>query len=133
MKAKLRVLVTVLGFFCLAVPALAHHAFDSEYDPKKKVTLTGVVNKVAWTNPHMRVYVDVTDEKGAVTTWNLELSSPNNARREGWSKDDLKPGEKVTFEANPGRLVESRAALRLITRVGETKPIFRGTNPEAQN
>ena len=133
MKAKLKILMAVLGLFCLTVPALAHHGFDSEYDSKKTVSLTGVVSKVSWTNPHMRIYVDVTDEKGVVTTWNLESSSPNNARRDGWSKDDLLPGDKVNFEANPGRLVESRAALRLITKVGENKPILRGTNPDTKN
>ena len=133
MKAKLRVLVAVLGLLYVTAPALAHHGFDTEYDSKKKISLTGVVTKVSWTNPHMHIYIDVKDEKGTVTNWNLELSSPNNARREGWSKDDLMPGDKVNFEANPGRLVESRAAMRLITKVGETKPIFKGTNPEAQN
>ena len=41
-------------------------------------SLTGVVTQVSWQNPHMRIYVDVTDAKGAVTNYNLELDSPNN-------------------------------------------------------
>ena len=36
MRTKLRVLVAGLGLFCLAVPAVAHHGFDGEYDAKKK-------------------------------------------------------------------------------------------------
>ena len=132
MKGKLS-LVAVLGLFYLTVPALAHHGFDTEYDEKKTVKLTGVVNKIAWTNPHMRLYIDVTDEKGVVTTWNLELTSPNNVRRAGWGRNDLVSGEKVNFEANPGKLVVSRGALRTITKVGETKPLFKGENPDAYN
>lgn len=132
MKAKLGVLVAVLGLFYLTVPAVAHHGFDSEYDQSKKLSLTGVVTKVSWQNPHMRVYVDVTDAKGVVTNWNMELTSPNNIRRQGWGKNDLLPGDKVTFEANPGKLVESRGALRVITKVGQKQPLFVRGGPEAE-
>ena len=127
MKAMIKVLLVLAGLSYMAVPVLAHHGFDTEYDSKKKVSMKGVVSKVSWTNPHMRVYVDVTDAKGAVTTWNLETSSPNNARRDGWSKEDLKPGDKVSFEANPGRLVQTRAALVVIFKDGDPKPILKGT------
>jgi len=66
-----------------------------------------------------------------VSNWNLELTSPNNVRRQGWGKNDLLPGDKVNFEANPGKLVETRGALRLITKVGDTHPLFVRGGPEA--
>ena len=43
---------------------VAHHSFASEYDANKKVKLEGVLKHVAWTSPHMRVYIDVTDASG---------------------------------------------------------------------
>ena len=43
MRTKLGVLMASISFFCLAVPAAAHHGFDTEYDANKKVQLTGVV------------------------------------------------------------------------------------------
>jgi Family of unknown function (DUF6152) len=132
MKANGGVLVTVLGLACFAVPLFAHHGFDTEYDQSKKVSLTGVVTKVSWLNPHMRIFIDVTNKDGSVTNWNLELTSPNNVRRQGWGKNDLLPGDKVNFEANPGKLVESRGALRLITKAGENKPLFVRGGPEAE-
>jgi hypothetical protein len=132
MKAKLGILVAVLGLFYLAVPAVAHHGFDTEYDSSTKLSLTGVVTMVSWMNPHMRVYIDVTDKNGVVTNWNLELDSPNNIRRQGWGKDDLLPGDKVNFEANPGKIVKNRGALRSITKVGESKPLFVKARPEDQ-
>jgi hypothetical protein len=59
---------------------------------------TGVVTKVEWTNPHMRVYVDVTDSNGTVTSWNLELGAVNSVLRRGWKREDLKPSEKISFK-----------------------------------
>src|ERR1041385_1935820 len=76
MTTRLGILTVSLGFVCMATAAIAHHGFDTEYDANKKLTLTGVVQKVEWQNPHMRVYVDVTDSSGKVTTWNLEMTSP---------------------------------------------------------
>jgi hypothetical protein len=132
MKANRGVLVVaVFGLFCLTVPVIAHHGFDTEYDQSKKISMTGVVTKVSWLNPHMRIFIDVTNKDGSVANWNLELTSPNNVRRQGWGKNDLLPGDKVNFEANPGKLVESRGALRLITKVGENKPLFVRGGPEA--
>ena len=57
-------LVGLVTCLALALPAVAHHSFDTEYDATKKVKFTGVVTNVAWTNPHMRVYIDVTDASG---------------------------------------------------------------------
>ena len=45
----------------------AHHSFAMEY-ATEAVTLTGVVAKIEWANPHVRFYLDVKDT-GQVTTW----------------------------------------------------------------
>ena len=126
MSTRLAVLILLLG-----VPALAHHGFDTEYDANKKVKLSGVVTQVAWTNPHMRVYVDVTGPDGKVTNWNLELTSPNTIRRQGWGPNDLKKGDKVTFEGFGGKVVETRGSLMSITKEGSDRPLFTAGGPEA--
>jgi hypothetical protein len=56
-----------LGIFLvlMAVPAFAHHPFAPEFDWKKPVTLTGIVTKVEWMNPHALVSIDVRDELGS--------------------------------------------------------------------
>lgn len=103
MKAKLGILVAGLGLFCSGVPVVAHHSFALEYDPNKKVTFEGVVTKVEWTNPHARVYVDVTDAKGTVKNWNLELASTSALARNGWTSRSVKVGDKVKVEGFEGR------------------------------
>ena len=129
MRSTRGCLVAAVGLLLWAVPAVAHHGFETEYDRNKAVKLSGVVTQIAWTFPHMRVYVDVTDDKGVVTNWNLEMGTPNDYTRNGWRRNHLLPGEKVVFEAFGGIVVESRGQLRSITKVGETKPIFSGNAP----
>src|SRR4030095_8356248 len=130
MRTHLTVLLTVLGFVGLVASAAAHHGFDTEYDNDKVVTASGVVSKIEWTNPHMHVYIDVTDASGKVTTYNLELTSPNAIQRLGWNKNDLLGGDKVTFTGHAGRVVESRGALDSLVKVSAPKQeIFKGQKP----
>ena len=126
------ILIAALAVLRLTAPVLAHHGFDTEYDAKKHVKLTGVVTMVSWTNPHMRVYIDVTGPDGKVTNWNMELTSPNTIRRQGWGPDDLKAGDKVIFEGFGGKVVESRGSLQTIMKVSDMKPLFGPGGPDAQ-
>jgi len=132
MRTTLGVLVAGFSLFCAAVPVLAHHGFDTEYDAKKKVALTGVVTKVEWTNPHMHVYIDVADVGGRVTNWNMEMASPNTVQRQGWGRNTLLPGDKVAFEGFGGKVVESRGALSKIAKADTPdKALFIQGGPEA--
>src|ERR1700739_1948733 len=84
------------GLVAAALPVLAHHSFAAEYDSAKPVTLTGTVTNVEWMNPHARFYIDVKDEKGEVSNWELELGSPNGLMRQGWTRNSLKKGDAVS-------------------------------------
>ena len=95
MKKKLGVMAAAFGLAYLTVPLVAHHGFDTEYDGAKKVTLTGVVTKIEWTNPHMHIYIDVADADGKVANWNMEMASPNTVQRQGW-KQEKHPGGRAT-------------------------------------
>ena len=131
MRNNLGILLAGVGIVCLSAPVLAHHGFETEYDSNKIITATGTVSKIEWTNPHMHLYVDVTDAAGKVTTYNLELTSPNAIQRQGWNKNDLVAGEKVTFKAHAGKVVEERAALDSLVKVGAPKQeIFKGQRPD---
>ena len=115
MRTTLGVLAAGFGFVFLAAPVVAHHSFAVEYDANKPIEGTGVVTRVEWTNPHMRVYVDVVDAKGVVTKWNLELGSPNSVLRRGWTRSDIKPGDKISFKGFGGRSVLTRSVADAIT------------------
>lgn len=87
----------------LGIPAFvwAHHSVQAEFDLKKPVTVTGVVTKVEWINPHAYLYLDVKDESGKVKKWAFEMAGPGALRRAGISRADrggIKPGDTVTVD-----------------------------------
>src|SRR5436190_15405236 len=79
----------------------AHHSFTAEFDGNKKVTLTGVVTKVEWTNPHVWFYVNVKDESsGKLVNWGAEMGSPNALMRSGWTRNTMQIGMVVTLNGS---------------------------------
>ena len=92
-------LLAALALSALALPAAAHHSF-AMFDQRKIMTLEGTVTEFQWTNPHAFIEISV-PAGGAATHWSIELNSPNNLRRQGWTRDSLKPGDRVTVVMNP--------------------------------
>ena len=82
----------------LAVPAAAHHSF-AMFDQSKIMTLEGTVVEFQWTNPH--AFIELEAQGGR--HWSIELNSPNNLKRQGWSRTALRPGEKITLRMSPLR------------------------------
>jgi len=62
------------------------------------VSVTGVVKKVEWRNPHIWFYVEVKDAKGATATWGFSGGPPSFLTRQGIPKDVLKTGDIVKVE-----------------------------------
>jgi hypothetical protein len=89
-----------LAIFLVVIPALAHHSY-TVFDATKQVTLTGTIKEFQWTNPHTFTWIDVPNPAGGADTWGIEGMSPNYLGRRGWSKNTLKPGDKVSIVINP--------------------------------
>lgn len=93
-----RVLTALACFFLAALPALAHHSVTAEFNPDETFTVTGVLTKLDWINPHTATWIDVKDPKtGAVESWGCEGNPPGTYSRAGVRKSDWKIGETVTL------------------------------------
>ena len=102
MMARTRVTWLLAALGAMALPAMAHHSFAG-FDQSKQVTLVGKVTEFQWTNPHAFIHVEVVGDSGTNELWEIELNSPNNLKRAGWSSSSIKAGDKVTLTANPLR------------------------------
>jgi hypothetical protein len=119
-------LTMALGLVAATAPVFAHHSFAAEFDGNKKITLSGVVTKVDWVNPHAYIYVDVKAEGGSVVNWGIETGPPNVLYRQGWRKDDLKAGNTVTMEAFLAKDGSHTAAAQTV-KLPDGRSVFAGT------
>jgi hypothetical protein len=116
MKHPFPATLACLGLLLIsAVPGFAHHSFAAEYDSKNLITLTGVITKVEWTNPHMYVYLDVKDASGKVTNWSVEGYPPNTLKRTGFLRDTLKEGDTIAVTAYKSKDGSNTGAGREVT------------------
>src|SRR5580658_11088875 len=101
MTSKRATLVACVSL--LFVPTVrAHHALQGQFDMKQTITLTGSVTKMDWSNPHVRLYIEVQDER-KTATWELYMGSPNQQIMNGWKIDTYRRGDRVTVDAYPAR------------------------------
>ena len=122
-----RLLMALAGFAVLG-SAYAHHS-PALFDVDKVVVLNGTVTSFEWTNPHVFVHVEVIAEGGHRESWEVEADAPSALIPLGWSKDSLKPGDRITVEASPAkRAARNKLLGRSITKVDGTllmpKPLF---------
>jgi len=88
-------LLSLLLLILVALPAFAHHS-TAMYNMNTPVTVTGVVKRFEWTNPHAFVFLEVKDEKGNTVEWEVEMMSLNHLRGYGWTRDTVKPGDVIS-------------------------------------
>jgi hypothetical protein len=101
MKRTLALLVAC-ALLVAAAPISAHHS-TAMYDSQNPKTVTGVVKKFDWTNPHAFIHLEVKDATGKTVEWEVEMMSLNHLRSYGWTAKTVKAGETITCTGAPAR------------------------------
>lgn len=116
-------LLSCLAAICLltAAPAAPHHAFASEFDINKPVSLSGPVTRMEWTNPHAWLFVENTRDDGTVEEWAVELVGINDLLRLGWGRSRVQEGDVLSIQGYGARngTNTANAASVTITETGE--------------
>jgi hypothetical protein len=92
--------LVIAGLLLAGMPASAHHAFATEFDAQKPITVKGIVTKIDWSNPHVWFYINVKTESGLIENWGFEMGGPNSLRSSGWTRETMKIGDEVIIEGS---------------------------------
>jgi hypothetical protein len=84
-----RIVLVCAAMLLVAIPVLAHHSVQAEFN-FHETTITGVLTRVEWINPHTYFYLDVKDDKGNVTQWSGESYPTGFFHRAGLTRDLLR-------------------------------------------
>ena len=80
----------------------AHHNFGLHYDSSKIVTITGIVKRYAFINPHIEIELEV--KQGAnITQWKVETINARLAATYDLQKDSFKVGDPVEIKGWPAK------------------------------
>ena len=116
LKPMLSMGAAILVAFASLPPAIAHHAFGSEFDANAPVLLKGKIVKIEWVNPHTWIHVEITKDDGAKEVWMVEGGSPNTLLRRGANKNTFPVGTAVVVDGYQARdHSEKRANARNVT------------------
>jgi Family of unknown function (DUF6152) len=113
---RLALIASAALFTAAVMPTYAHHSFGAEFDSNKPVTMTGVVTRLEWTNPHVYLFIDVKDKAGAVKNWGFEMGPPHMLQKAGWKRNSLTIGETVMIDGWLARDGSNHANARKVTR-----------------
>ena len=102
----------------------AHHSISVEFDAGKTLEQTGLVTKIEWRNPHVRFFIDVTDEDGTVTNWGWEMASPNRLMRRGWTRKSMRIGDVVSVEGSAAKDGSARANVHTVLLTASGRWLF---------
>ena len=103
----------------LSIPAWAHHS-HTNYNTNEFINLSGTITEVAWTNPHVWIYMEVANAKGGPQKWALEGGSVTSLMRGGWQRNSLKPGDKVSVRCHRLRDGSEGCLLGFVTNINGT-------------
>jgi hypothetical protein len=105
-----------VALFTVLEPAVAHHAFGSEFDANAPILLKGKIVKIEWVNPHTWIHVEIVKADGAKEVWMIEGGSPNTLLRRGANKNTFPEGTEVVVDGYQARdHSEKRANARNVT------------------
>lgn len=91
-------LIAAVALISVSAPVYAHHGFAGRYDEDNPVTVSGTVLELQFENPHSFIIFEAKDASGKTERWSAELGGASNMHRvDGWTKDTLKAGDKITI------------------------------------
>ncbi len=106
--------LAIIGLLLAAASAQAHHSF-AMFDHDHQIKISGTVTHFQWTNPHVYIDLDSTNDQGELKHYTIECANPGILDRVGWKFNMIKTGDKITTIIAPLRTGEPGGLLKQVT------------------
>jgi Family of unknown function (DUF6152) len=104
-------------------PAAAHHGGDVEWQDKAVGPIAGTATKFAFQFPHVFFEMNV-EQGGSTTTWTITTRwTPTILRDHGWSRESIKPGDKISVTYLPHVEKPTVGQMQTIEVNGQSLPL----------
>ena len=115
-----RAMVAVIfsGWILAGGTVLAHHSLSAVYNIRGSGEVTGVIKKVEFINPHGGMTLEVPNDDGTTTEWELTTGSANTLASLGFGGEGpntVIAGDTVTITYFPARNGKPLGFIRSIT------------------
>lgn len=109
--------IVALAVLLAASAAGAHHNMSAAFNFDDRVTVSGPLTKIAWTNPHTNLFLDSKVGDTAGQTWSMEGPSPSFFRARDIARSEFENalGKTVTAELSRARDGSHSGLIRTIT------------------
>lgn len=111
-----RLLSVVVACALSGMATEAHHSIFAVYDPEQRTTIEGVLAEFHFVNPHPLILIDVKDGDGNVERWRLEMDNLRELVQAGFSRETLKPGDRVVVAGSAARTQARSLYIRRLDR-----------------
>jgi hypothetical protein len=131
MRKLLNVGAVLCAILTIGSEAVFAHHSTMMFDRTKIQSIVGTVAELQWTNPHVIIWMIQDAQDGAEPVqWAIEMSSPGNLRRSGWTKTSLVAGDRVSIDVNPLNTGQPGGRLRKATILDTGEELRYGYLPE---
>jgi hypothetical protein len=96
--------------------AVAHHS-HANYFQDRTINLSGTVTEVHWLNPHVWLYLEVTDAQGRKLVWPLEGTGIAGLIAGGWKPDSIKARDRISVRCHPLKDGDHGCLLGFVTSI----------------
>ena len=103
------VFAAVVGLL-MGAPLVAHHG-SAAFDTGKTVVLEGTVQEWLYSNPHVLLRLEVTDENGETVVWVTEGQAPKTIFPAGYRRNSFNYGDQVTLTVEPAKEGQRRGRI----------------------
>src|SRR5215471_12080105 len=100
MRKTLTLIIPALLIGVLKFPTMAHHSVLASYDSSKATSITGMVTKIEWINPHVWIYLTVSNGNQSVP-WRVQIAGTGVLKKAGIDKGTIDLAKPVTLEVWP--------------------------------